>query len=298
MAGLNLNSTTHFNQWIGINALNIKPSSAAAVALRPAFATRAGLLTSDLVLVGVVALRANVDLDGIAAVKDLAKLATADAYGVITSNCVAFAIQYSLVDLQIQMENATASMIFKTKDENFVAKCTLLGTTLAAVITANPVTALEYFTAAQLTAAAATIPTFTGKLGVFQAAQADVRSAKREFSGTWMPRMKAHIVFMTKMLPGAITTGFPGYVGAFELLLKLVNAGKRDQGLKPIVLDGATGNPFALVASFEPTNYPATVKPKLGKSDGSGDFRLMKMKVGLWRIKFSVPGFVTQYIMV
>ena len=60
--GLSLNATTHYNQWIGINALNIDPRSTAAVGSRPVFGTRAAALTSDLGLLVPVVGRANVDL--------------------------------------------------------------------------------------------------------------------------------------------------------------------------------------------------------------------------------------------
>ena len=77
-----------------------------------------------------------------------------------------------------------------------------------------------------------------------------------------------------------------------------MNAGKRDQGFQPTVVDVNTGLPFANIATIEPTNYPPIRIPKLGKSDGSGDFKTLKLKIGLWRIKVSVPGYIDQFIMV
>jgi hypothetical protein len=296
--GLSLNATTHLNQWVGINGLNIDPRSAAAVASRPVYGTRAGVMTADLGLLAPVVARANVDLTGITTVKDGAKLAAAIAYGVITDNCYSFALQYNMTDLQAQMLNSTEPKIYKEKDGNFAGRCTNLNAVLAALIVANPVTAIAYFTTAQLTAAALLVGTYTGKLGLFKVAESDVKSAKKEFSVTWMPKMKAHIKFMTKMLSGAITTGFPAYAGSFMGLLKLDNVGRRDQGFQPTVLDDATGLPFANIARIEPTNYPPIRVPKLGKSDGSGDFKTLKLKIGLWRIKVSVPGYFDQFIMV
>ena len=62
------------------------------------------------------------------------------------------------------------------------------------------------------------------------------------------------------------------------------------------MVDITTGLPFANVAMFMPTNYPPVKKAKVGKSDGSGGFKTMKLKVGLWIFKFSVPGYVDQFI--
>lgn len=296
--GLSLNATTHYNQWDGINALNIKPSSAAAVASRPVFATRVATFTTDLGLVAAVATRANVDLVGLEDIKKSLKKDAADAVGDLTKNCLAFAIQNSLVDLQATMRNATSSKLSREKDTNFGARCTSIFTTLAGVITANPVTALEYFTTAQITAATAKVTLFNGKLGVYQAAKADKNAAKTEFNTIWMPKMKAHVDYMTSMLAGSLTTGYPAYVTAFRALLKLVNVGKKDQGLLPTMMDANTGAVFALVGRYEPTNYPPLAKPKLGKTDASGKCKLLKLKVGVWNIKFSVPGYIDQIITV
>ena len=294
--GLSLNATTHYNQWIGINALNIDPRSTAAVGSRPVFGTRAAALTSDLGLLVPVVGRANVDLSGISGNKDGAKLSAAVAWGVITDNCYAFAVQYNMTDLQAQMLNATESYLYRGKDANFATVCGNLNTQLAAIIVANPVTAIAYFTTANLGAATLLVGTYSSKLGLFAAADADKKSAKREFTATWSPKMKGHITFMTKLLSGAITTGFPAYAGAFTLLLKLDHVGKRDQGILPTMVDVTTGLPFANVAMFMPTNYPPVKKAKVGKSDGSGGFKTMKLKVGLWIFKFSVPGYVDQFI--
>ena len=298
VTGLSLNATTHYNQWDSINALNIKPSSAAAVASRPVFATRVATFTTDLGLVAGVATRANVDLAGLEDLKKTTKTDAAVAVGDLTKNCLAFAIENNLVDLKTTMRNASASKLGKLKDTNLGPRCTSIFATLAGVITANPVTALEYFTTAQITAATAKVTLFNSKLGVYQAAKADKNAAKKEFSTTWMPKMKAHVEYFTSMLAGSLTTNYPGYVTAFRVLLKLVNVGKKDQGLLPTMIDANTGAVFALVGRFVPTNYPALARPKLGKTTASGDCKLMKLKVGVWNIKFSVPGYEDQTITV
>ena len=194
------------------------------------------------------------------------------------------------------MKNATSPKLFKAKDENCLAKLNNLDTLLRAVIVAHPVEAIEFFTVAQLDAAALLAVAFGEKLGAYAAAEADVRSAKLSFKTTWFAKMKGHVTFLKNMLGGAITTGFPAYAGSFLELIKLVNVGKRDQGLWPTMVDDVTGMPFANTASFEPTNYPVTAKPKLNKSNGSGDLKLMKLRIGLWRIKFNVPGYMEQII--
>lgn len=296
--GLSLNSTMYLNQWNDVNALNADPRSAAAVALRPVYATRAAAFTTDLGLTAPVVARANFDTTGITDVKDEAKLAAATAYGIITDNCFSFASQFNKTDLKALMLNATTSKINKAKDIDFVGVCTNLNTLLTAVIATNPVTAIEYFTAAQLATAAALVVTYTTKFGAFQVAEEDIRAAKKEFRLTWMPKMKAHIKYMTKMLSGAITTAFPTYAKSFLGLIKLVVVGKRDQGFLPTVVDINTGLPFANIATIVPTNYPVTKVSKLGKSDGSGNFKTLKLKIGLWRIQVLVPGYADQFIMV
>lgn len=296
--GLSLKATTHYNQWDGINALNIKPSSAAAVASRTVFAARVAAFTNDLGLVSGIATRANVDLKGLGELKVKSKKDGAEALGDLTKNCMAFAIEYGLVDLQATMGNGTASKLKKAKDTNFIARCTTLLTTLAGVITDNPVTAIEYFTTAQITAATGKVGLFSGRLGVYQAAKADIRAAKREFERVWMPKMKAHVVYMTNMLAGSLTTNYPAYVNAFKALLKLVNVGKKDQGVLPTMVDAVTGAVFTLKGRFEPTNYFQLARPKIGKTDANGNCKLMKLKVGVWDIKFSVPGYEDQTITV
>jgi hypothetical protein len=296
--GLSLNATTHYNQWNGINALNIAPDNAAAVALRGAYGLRVALMTSDLVLVGAVAKKANADVSGITSEKTLAKKTCSVAYGEITANALSFAMSMGLADLEMQMSNATENKIYKTKDANYVARCSNIDELLRAVIVANPVRAIAFFTDDELDAAALLAEAFEVTLGVYKAAVADVNAAKLKFRTTWFVTMKGHVKFMKNMLSGAITTAFPAYAKSFMELIKLVNAGKRDQGLLPEILDDATGLPFANIARFTPTNYPVTKKPKIGKSNGSGDLKLMKLRVGLWSIKYSVPGYEDQELIV
>ena len=292
--GLSLNATTHYNQWVNINGLNILPSSAGAVALRAKFGLRAAKMTSDLVLVRRVAERANADLSGIGVEKKVAKKTCADLYGLITGDALSFGMEAGLGNLETQMKNATSSKLYNLKDGNFLARCENLDTLLRGVIVDYPLEAIEFFTIEELDAAATSAGVFERKVGVYQAGLADVRSAKREFKTTWFKKMKEHVEFMTNMLSGAITASFPVYAGTFRGLIKLNNVGKRNQGLLPTMVDNVTGLPFAKVASFWPLDYPVTKRRKLGKSNGNGDFGLMRLRVGLWRFKFSVPGYEEQ----
>jgi len=293
--GLNLNYTNHYNQWVGIDALNTKNPS--AVGLRAVYKTRATLLNTDLVLVAKVTARANADISGITGDKDNSKAKASELWGVITGNAYSFAVENGLSDLQKQMRNATESKLLKTKDENFVARCTNMNDTLTTVLT-DYVSAADYFTASDLTNAETEVGKFSGFLGVYATAKADVDGAKKEFKTTWMPKMKTHIAVLDGLLGGAIQAAYPGFVISFKKLKKIVNAGKRDQGVLPEMIDSVTKKPFVNIASFETTNYVKVKKQKLNKSDSKGLLGLMKLKVGDWTLLFKVPGYKDQKIIV
>jgi hypothetical protein len=298
ICGLSLDATNHYNQWVRIDALNGLESSAAAVGLRSVFAARVRLMKSDLALVAKVSGRANYDLGGITDDKVDAKRVCGDEYGVITGNARSFAMDYGLTKLVKQMKDSTANMLYKAKDANCVAMCKGLDTLLRALIVKYPVVAKEYFTVAQLDSAGLKAKVFAKKMGIFNVAFEDVSNAKKEFKTKWMPKMKGHVEFLKGMLGGAITKEFPKYAGTFLGLIKLNKKGKRRQGLFVTMVDAITGKRFTLIARFEPLNYPVIAVPKLGKSNGSGDFAFMKLKAGLWRMKFFVPGYEDQIIIV
>jgi hypothetical protein len=137
---------------------------------------------------------------------------------------------------------------------------------------------------------------YESKLGVWAVAETDVNNAKIEFEFTWMPRMAELLVVLEGMLPGAIKTGFPRFVSSFISLKKLVKTGVKDQGIRPTMEDSETGDLFILTGKMETINYAYGLTQKVAMTDASGLFKLMKLKVGIWKIKFSSPGYVDQII--
>ena len=293
--GLSLDSTNHYDQWVGIDTLNSKNPT--PVALRAVYKNRAAALTNDLGLVAGVAKRANADISGITGEKEDTKKTAAEMWGVITSNAFAFAEEKGMKDLKKQMLNATENKLYATKDENFVAKGGNLNTLLTQVLADNT-DAADYFTASDLSDAMDETTLFNTYLGTYKTAKADVDGAKKEFKTTWMPKMKTHIAVLEGLLNGAIKNKFPAFVISFLKLKKLVNAGKRDQGMVPEMVDSVTKKPFVNIATFETVNYVKVKKQKLNKSDSKGLFGLMKLKVGDLTILFKVPGYVDQKIIV
>ena len=96
--GLSLDSTNHYDQWVGIDTLNSKNPT--PVALRAVYKNRAAALTNDLGLVAGVAKRANADISGITGEKEDTKKTAAEMWGVITSNAFAFAEEKGMKDLK------------------------------------------------------------------------------------------------------------------------------------------------------------------------------------------------------
>ena len=293
--GLNQGSTNHYDQWVRIDTLNTKNPS--PVGMRPVYQNRATQLNSDLITVAAVTARANADISGITGEKDAAKLTASQMWGVITGNAFSFAEENGMKDLKKQMLNATESKIVKTKDENFVGICTNLNTLLAKVLTDNP-GAADYYVASDLSDATDAVTTFSGYLGTYAGAKVDVDGAKKEFKITWMPTMKTHIAVLQGLLGGAIKNKFPAFVISFLKLKKIVNAGKRDQGTVPVMVDSVTKKPFVNIATFETVNYIKVKKQKLNKSNSTGLLGLMSLRVGDWTILFKVPGYVDQKIIV
>ena len=291
--GLSLNCTIHLNKWSKYVVLF--GGNVGAVNLRPVFKTQVTVTyANNMTAIGLVVDRANVDLAGITAAKDLSKLTASDAMAVITSNCFSFAGVNNLTTLKRQMKNSTSAKLLKEKDENFVSRCNNLNTLLTNVL-ASYTTADAFFTADDLTAAMLLVADFDSKMGVWAVAETDVNNAKIEFEFTWMPRMADLLVVLEGMLPGAIKTGFPRFVSSFISLKKLVKVGVKDQGVLVTMEDSLTLAKFILVGRMETLNYNVATQ-KVLMTDASGLFKLMKLKVGIWKIKFSAPGYVDEII--
>ncbi len=292
--GLNLNCTTHYNKWD--KYLVLFANNNAAVILRTVFKNEAvGFVNYMVVDVQGVADRANADLGGITDGKDLAKELASMSVGDITSNGLSFAKSVGNSTLITLMRNSSKAKLLKEKDENFVSKCNNVNTALTAAI-ANYPSAIDFFTAAQLTTAMGLVGNFDVLQGRWAVAKSDKDGAKIAFEVTWIPFMEASLKFMEDLLPGAIRTGFPAFADSFIILKKLDRAGARDQGLFPTIVDAGTGDLLIVEAKMETLNYTGAVNQKSGKTSASGVFKLMKLKIGLWQIKFSAPGYEDQVI--
>ena len=295
MTVLNLNCTIHYNKWTKYGLLFT--NNPTAVALRPVFKTEAvkfvGYLNNEVLAVNT---RANADLTDITTAKVLAKQMASDALGMITSNCLSFAILKNLTILKGQMRNATSAKLMKEKDENFVGRSESLNEVLTGVLTDYPVDALDYFTAAQVTDAMNLVSDFEGKQGAWALADADVNNAKIEFELEWMPKMASSLMYLESLLPGTITSTYPTFASSFISLKKLVRTGVKNQGVWPTMVDSLTGALFVKDGKMETVNYTGTMNQKVVMTDSLGLFKLMKLKIGIWKIRFSAPGYVEQVI--
>ena len=297
MSGLNLNCTIHYNKWDKYVVLFAQNNP--AVILRVPFKNEVVAFVNDMVVnVENVAQRANFDLDGMTNTKQLSKQAAAEAFGQITSNAKSFAISKNLTTLIAQMNNASSSKLFREKDENFVSRCNSLNDTLTDVITAYPVDAIAFFTATDLAAALLKSADFENKLGTWAVAETDKNNAKIEFEFQWMPKMNDALVFLEGMLPGAIKATFPAFAAAFISLKKLIKVGVRDQGILPTIEDSVSGALLVNMAKMETLNYTGTQNQKVQLTGPLGLFKLMKLKIGVWQIRFSAPGYIDQIITV
>ena len=291
--GLNLNCTIHYNKWD--KYVILFANNNAAVLLRLPFKNVVVAFVNYIVTdVQDTADKANVNLTGITEAKQLAKKAAADAFGEITSNAYAFAISINNTELKRVMKGSTASKLFNTKDENFVSVCNNLNELLTQTIADYPVAAITFFTAAQITAAMVLVGSFDIRLGKWRVANVNKNNAKIKFETDWMPKMEASLVFLESMLPGSITTGFPEFAKDFISLKKLDRTGVKDQGLLPSISDLRTGALFVNTARMETLNYTGTQNQKVMKTNDLGLFKLMKLKLGVWTVKFSAPGYEDQ----
>lgn len=291
--GLNLNDTIHYNKWTKYGVLF--NGNVSAVGLRPAFKTQAHLFLDNMLLVLEVSDRANVDLDGITASKTAAKQDASDAIGLITGNVFAFAGVKKLKALKKQMRNSTTAKLSKLKDENFVSACNNINTTVTGLLT-DYADAVDFFTALQMSDAMLVVEDFDGKLGTWAVAETDVNAAKYEFATKWMPEMADNLEMMEMMLPGTITTTYPKFASSYLGLKKLVKVGVKAQGVQATMEDATTGDLFINDGRMETLNYIYGANPKVEMTNSLGEFKMMKLKVGIWKIKFSAPGYEDQII--
>ena len=171
-----------------------------------------------------------------------------------------------------------------------------MNTILAKVLVDYPVDALNYFDGGQLSDAMALVSDFEGKLGFWTVKETDVNNAKIEFELEWMPKVNDSLVYMEGLLPGQITTKFPTFVKGFITLKKLVRAGVKDQGVLATMEDAVTAELFINTGKMETLNYDGA--QKILMTNNLGLFKLMRLKIGVWKIKFSSPGYVDQIITV
>lgn len=293
MSGLNLNCTIHYNKWN--KYVTFFGDNAAPVGLRAIFKAEANKFTGWMGdEIKKVAERANYDLDGITINKDNEKTLSADALAAVTSNAKSFADFKNLSTLKTQMKNATGPKLVREKDDNFVGKCNSVNTILTQVLADYPVEALDYFTATDLSDAMDLVGDFETQLGLYYVKLTDVNNAKIEFELEWMPKVNTSLEYLEGLLPGALTTTYPTFVKGFITLKKLVRAGVKDQGIYAYMVDSITGKVIIKVGKMETMDYDGA--EKVLYTNNNGDFKLMRLKIGVWEVKYSAPGYDEQVV--
>lgn len=277
------------------NYLYLFANNNAAVILRLPFKNEVVAFVNYMAVdVQQVSDRANAYLGGITDDKTGFKKEGADALGAITSNVMSFADSINNNTLKSQMRNGSASKLFNEKDENFVSKCNNLNIILTAVIANYGAAVASYLTATQVSDAMALVGSFDELQGKWNALKISKDNAKIEFEVQWIPFMEKSLKFMEGLLPGTITTNFPSFVKDFLKMKKLDKTGVKDQGLHPTIVDSVTGDVLVNIAKMETLNYTGTATQKSQMTGTLGLFKLMKLKIGVWQVMYSCPGYEDQ----
>lgn len=293
--GLNLDATNHLGKWHKYEVL--LRSNNGAVVLRSVFNTVADNFALDMVAIGKVSERANKDLSGMTEAKNMAKKTGSERWGDIAANVYGFAAEKKLKALQTQMRNCTAAKLVKIKDVNWVSMSNNLNKAFKKLLV-DYSDASDYFTLGELATAMTAAGEFERSMGKWAVANADVNGAKKEFKNKWMPRIAERLEVMEKLLSGAIKQAFPRFARSFIKMKKLDYAGVKNQGVMVKMADAATGEVFVLNGKMMTMNYNYGKLQKTGVTNSLGLFKVMRLMVGNWTIRFSVEGYVEQFIVV
>jgi hypothetical protein len=210
---------------------------------------------------------------------------------------VSYAITKKDGGLQKLMMTYTYNKLYeKTNDPNLRSVVNNLYKKLFEITEIDPIVSADYFPVDELDAMVVDSILFDKKIPNYKLALYAINGAKANFYDLQIPIMEQHILFMEAFL-STINGSFPEFVTSFKRIVKkLREVGKRNQGSGAEMFDAITEEPIGLGGLMMMTNYIKVKKAKIGKTNSMGVFPLMHLRVGIWKLKFSFPGYVTQYV--
>lgn len=292
---INDRGTSCLNQWTELSLLMIDNPD--AIGMIGVFADRCGMWGDSMVDVDEYMAKVNRSTAGITDDKNRTKRDSATSGSTMSGMGVSYAITKKDVGLQKLMMTYTYNKLYeKTNDPNLRGVISNLYKRLFEITELDPIVSADYFTADDLDSMVVDSILFDKKIPNYKLALHAINGAKGNFYDLQIPIMETHILFMEAFL-STIYGSFPEFVNYFKRIVKkLREVGKRNQGVGAEMFDATTEEPTGLGGLMMMTNYYKVKKAKIGKTNSMGAFPLMHLRVGIWKVKFSFPGYVTQYV--
>jgi hypothetical protein len=295
--GLNDVSAAYYKQWTAIDTLLNATTSEAAIDSIDALVD--GLAAWEPVYSGATGFneKANQSPDGITNDKNGAKLNAATSGSVQASQGISYCIiKGNLPLIKAKLKGYSLGKLKKLNDDQLAPAIKIINDTLNPYILSDPIVSAKYFTAPSLLAMMGLRTVYSGKLGGFAAAMGIINGGKKDIVVIQKPLMDEQIEFWKGFFPALRAGGFNDFVNAFEAIIKKYEAiGKRNQGWEGAMYDASTGELIGLGGLAALTNYPVVKVAKISKTNSMSAFSRMRLKIGIWKIKYSCPGYITQY---
>ena len=292
--GLNDISAAYFKQWTAINTLLTATGSAGAIG--SILALGDGMAAWGPVYAGAVGFnnKANNGTTGITGDKNLAKLNSATSGSEQAGKGVSYCITKGNLPLvKAQMKKYSLSKLKNLNDDDLAPAIKIINDTLTPYVTSDPLVSARYFTAPSLLAMMTDKATYSGKLGTYASALGVINGAKKDLVIIQKPLMDPQIEFWKPFFPALKRLGFNDFVNSFEAIIKKYEViGKRNQGWEGELRDEITNELIGLGGLASITNYPPVKVAKISKTNSMSIFGRMSLKIGIWKIKYSCPGYL------
>jgi hypothetical protein len=292
---LNDRGTSYLNQWKQLGLL--MADNPDAVDLIGVFGTRYLMWVESMEDVDDYMNKVNASTAGITDDKNQAKSDSATSGSTMGGMGVSYAITTKDIELQTLMMTYTYNKLYeKTNDPDLRGVITNIYKRLFAITEVDPIVSANYFPVDKLDAMLVDAGLFASKTPNYKLALHAINGSKRNFYDLQIPIMEEHILFFEAFL-STIAISFPDFVKGFRKILeKLDEVGQRNQGSEAEMYDATTDEPIGLGGLMMVTNYIKVKKAKIEKTNSMGVFPIMHLRVGIWKLKFSFPGYVTQYV--
>ncbi|MEI6817413.1 MAG: hypothetical protein WCL14_12445, partial [Bacteroidota bacterium] len=295
--GLNDTSTAYFKQWTGINTLLTATGSAGAIASLPALAD--GITAWTPIYAGAVGFnnKANQSTEGITDDKNGAKITAATSGSEQAGKGISYCVtKGNLALVKAQMKQYTLAKLKKMNDDQLAPSVKIINDTLSPFVLSDALVSAKYFTAPSLLAMMTDRTAYNGKLGNYATAYGIIAGAKKDLVVIQKPLVDAQIEFWKGFFPALRKLGFNDFVNAYEAIIKKYEViGRRNQGFDGEMRDSVTDELIGLGGLAAITNYPPVKKAKVSKTNSMSVYGRMKLKIGIWKIKYTCPGYLPQF---